>query len=83
MSKENNMVRINRSRYKEIKKMDHNSMERTLDHYYRQGHTDSRKAIKKNIQTALTEIENIKGIGSSRIDEIRRIIHKATESETD
>lgn len=77
MNKEKNIVQITRSRYKQIKKMDHNSMERAIEHYYRQGYTDGRNTIKENIQTAITEIGNIKDIGSRRMEEIREIIHKA------
>lgn len=56
--------------------MDHNSMERVMEHYYRQGYTDGRNTIKENLQAAITEIGNIKGIGSRRMEEIREILHR-------
>lgn len=74
MSKE---MKLTRSRYKEIKKMDHHSMECMVNQYYQKGYTTGKLHLMKSIETALDEIGNIKGIGNKKMEEIRKIVYEA------
>ncbi len=69
-----NEFKINRNRYKDIKSMDHSTMENFLTDVYVQG---IENGVKKSLQNAKTDIDynvilsillNIKGVGEKRAE---------------
>ena len=79
MAKKKRPVEINRSKYNQIRKMDHYSMEECIAGYYDQGYAAGFEAGRQqaapsfNLPTALEEIRKIKGIGEVKL----RAIHIA------
>ena len=79
MAKKKKPVEINRSKYNQIRKMDHYSMEECIAGYYDQGYAAGFEAGRQqaapsfNLPTALEEIRKIKGIGEVKL----RAIHIA------
>lgn len=79
MAKRKKAVEINRSKYNQIRKMDHYSMEECIAGYYERGYTAGYEAGRQqaapsfNLPTALEEIRKIKGIGEVKL----RAIHIA------
>lgn len=80
MAKRKKTVEINRSRYNQIRKMDHHSMEECIAGYYDQGYAAGYEAGQKeavatfNTEKALGSISLIKGIGAVRIKRIHEIL---------
>lgn len=79
MAKNKKKVEINRSKYNQIRKMDHHTMEQCITGYYDQGYAAGFEAGQQaampsfNTVKAIGSILRIKGIGKSRLE----AIHKA------
>lgn len=75
---------INRQRYKEIKRYDHNQMEKFAKSLYESGIKDGANAAaeqlkseEKKVDQIEKEILEIKGIGKVKVEKIMEIINKA------
>ena len=73
MAKKKRPVEINRSKYNQIRKMDHYSMEECIAGYYDQGYAAGFEAGRQqaadsfDLSIALEEIRKIKGIGEAKL----------------
>ena len=80
MAKRKRPVEINRSKYNQIRKMDHHSMEECIAGYYDQGYAAGHEASQKeavdlfNTEKAMASISLIKGIGAVRMKRIHEIL---------
>ena len=80
MAKKKKPVEINRSKYNQIRKMDHHSMEECIAGYYDQGYAAGYEAGQKeaadpfNTEKAMGSISLIKGIGAVRLKRIHEIL---------
>lgn len=80
MAKKKRPVEINRSKYNQIRKMDHYSMEECIAGYYDQGYAAGYEEGQKeavaplNTEKAMASISLIKGIGAVRIKRIHEIL---------
>lgn len=80
MAKKKKPVEINRSKYNQIRKMDHHSMEECIAGYYDQGYAAGYEAGQKeaadpfNTEKAMASISLIKGIGTVRMERIHEIL---------
>lgn len=80
MAKKKRPVEINRSKYNQIRKMDHHSMEECIAGYYDQGYVAGHEAGQKeavdpfNTEKAIASISLIKGIGEVRMKRIHEIL---------
>ncbi len=64
MSKPKDKYMINRNRYKDIKRYDHQQMEEFLTDVYKSGYQDGRKATPDiNIEEIKMAMRGIKGVG--------------------
>lgn len=76
MAKRKKAVEINRSKYNQIRKMDHSTMESHIAGYYERGYTAGYEAGRQqaapsfNLPKALEEIRKIKGIGEVKVKAI-------------
>lgn len=75
MAKKKKPVEINRNKYNQIRKMDHNSMEECIAGYYEQGFEAGYKlgqdaAGSFDTGMALEAISQIKGIGQVKLGQI-------------
>ena len=79
MAKKKRPVEINRSKYNQIRKMDHHSMEECIAGNY-QGYAAGHEAGQKeaadpfNTEKAMASISLIKGIGAVRMKRIHEIL---------
>ena len=73
MAKKKKVVEINRNKYQEIRKMDHNSMEVCIGEYYEKGFKAGQAAAGPsfNAPLALEAISEIKGIGPAKMEQIK------------
>lgn len=74
--KKDKPVKINRNKYNEIRKMDHNSMEEYINDVYEKGLAAGMKigeaaAGSFDLNICLEAIKEIKGIGAVKLDQIR------------
>ena len=73
MAKKKRPVEINRSKYNQIRKMDHYSMEECIAGYYDQGYAAGFEAGRQqaadsfDLSIALEEIRKTKGIGEAKL----------------
>ena len=73
MAKKKKPVEINRSKYNQIRKMDHHSMEECIAGYYDTGYAAGFEAGRPqaadsfDLSIALEEIRKIKGIGEAKL----------------
>lgn len=75
-------VEINRKKYNQIRKMDHNTMEQCIAGYYDQGYAagyeEGRKALPAFDATkAMEAIMEIKGIGKAKMEAIQKAMLEA------
>lgn len=75
MAKKKKAVEINRNKYNQIRKMDHNTMEECIGGYYEQGFEAGYKlghaaAGSFNTSLAMEAISQIKGIGPAKLEQI-------------
>lgn len=73
MAKKKKLIEINRNKYQEIRKMDHNSMEVCIGEYYEKGFKAGQMAAGSSFDAklALEAISNIKGIGPAKMEQIK------------
>lgn len=77
MELRNGVIKITRKEMQEIKKMDHQQMERKLTAVYQIGKEDE-KPIKEKWEDAVREaVQGIKGIGEKRREELIERIRDA------
>lgn len=74
--KKDKPVKINRNKYNEIRKMDHNSMEEYINDVYEKGLAAGMKigeaaAGSFDMNICLAAVSEIKGIGQVKIEQIR------------
>lgn len=74
--KKDKQIKINRNKYNEIRKMDHNSMEEYINEVYEKGLAAGLKigeaaAGSFDMNICLAAVSKIKGIGQVKIDQIR------------
>lgn len=64
---------LNRKKYQEIRKMDHNEMQEYLNAVYRNGLAAGKRAAAPSFDAklALEAISNIKGIGPAKMEQIK------------
>ena len=64
---------LNRKKYQEIRKMDHNDMQQYLNAVYRNGMAAGKRAAASSFDAklALEAIGNIKGIGPAKLEQIK------------
>lgn len=79
MAKKGKAVEINRDEYNRIRKMDHGSMERHIAGYYDRGYAAGYEARRQqetsfHLALALEEIRNIKGVGETKLSQIRTVL---------
>lgn len=79
MAKKKRPVELNRKRYEQIKKMDHQSMEACIAGYYDQGYMAGQKEAEGilDMAAALEAIGGIKGIGVMKLEQIRDALLQA------
>lgn len=64
---------LNRKKYQEIRKMDHNDMQEYLNEVYKKGKVAGKMAAAPSFDAklALEAISNIKGIGPAKMEQIK------------
>ena len=64
---------LNRKKYQEIRKIDHNDMQQYLNAVYRNGMAAGKRAAASSFDAklALEAIGNIKGIGPAKLEQIK------------
>lgn len=64
---------LNRKKYQEIRKMDHNDMQEYLNEVYKKGKTAGKMEAKPSFDAkiAMEAINNIKGIGPAKMEQIK------------
>lgn len=64
---------LNRKKYQEIRKMDHNEMQEYLNKVYKDGQAAGKKVAAPSFDAklAMEAISNIKGIGPTKIEQIK------------
>lgn len=79
MAKKKRPVELDRKRYEQIKKMDHQSMEACIAGYYDQGYMAGQKETEGilDMGAALEAIGSIKGIGVMKLEQIRDALLQA------
>lgn len=77
--KKDKAITINRNRYNDIRKMDHNTMEECMNGYYDQGFAAGFQAAGDsfNMTLAMEGISQIKGIGEAKLEQIHRTLMAA------
>lgn len=70
---------LNRKKYQELKKMDHHDMQQYLNAVYRNGVAAGKKEAEPSFDgsVALEQIGAIKGIGATKLEQIRLILAAA------
>lgn len=81
MAKKKKVVEINRNKYNQIRKMDHNTMEEYINSIFEMG----MKAAAPSFDTALAmeTISQIKGIGPVKVQQIKLAIIAAGAKDTE
>ena len=76
MAKTKKNLELNRKQYQIVKKMDHNGMEVYLNKIYEDGVQKGKMESNASfdIDEALNEIGSIKGIGNTKLAQIRTIL---------
>ena len=71
---------ITRVRYKAIKTFDHQQMEQFCTDIYKSGYKDGRESVPGiDIKAVMAAIENTKGIGPKKLEDIRTSIEAVFE----
>lgn len=67
-------ISLTREQYKRVRNLDHNMMNEYLIGIYLQGYEKGAATAGLDVEKALEEIGNIKGIGKTKLEEIKAVL---------